>query len=85
MSEKIVIVDYGAGNLKSAHKAVERAAKSATGSFDVSVSDKVADVQAADPARPRPLAAGRHTTGARTALIAAATVRVRVADEATDR
>lgn len=48
MSEKIVIVDYGAGNLKSVHKAVERAAKSAIGQFQVYVSDKVEDVQAAD-------------------------------------
>ncbi|AVX02820.1 imidazole glycerol phosphate synthase subunit HisH [Maritalea myrionectae] len=48
MSEKIIIVDYGAGNLKSAHKAVERAATTANGSFDVRVSDKVEDVKSAD-------------------------------------
>lgn len=48
MSEKIIIVDYGAGNLKSAHKAVERAAQSASGTFDVKVSDRVEDVQQAD-------------------------------------
>lgn len=48
MSQKIVIVDYGAGNLKSAQNATQRAARELGGEFDVLVSSDPQDVQSAD-------------------------------------
>ncbi|MFT6657589.1 imidazole glycerol phosphate synthase subunit HisH [Maritalea sp.] len=48
MSEKIVIVDYGAGNLKSAQNATQRAACELDGEFDVLVSSDPIDVKNAD-------------------------------------
>lgn len=48
MSQKIVIVDYGAGNLKSAQNATQRAARELGGEFDVVVSSDPKDVQNAD-------------------------------------
>jgi len=48
MSQKILIVDYGAGNLKSAQNATMRAAREMGGEFDVIVSSDAADVKDAD-------------------------------------
>ncbi|MGJ8528661.1 imidazole glycerol phosphate synthase subunit HisH [Maritalea sp.] len=48
MSEKVLIVDYGAGNLKSAQNATQRAAKELGREVDVVVSGAVADVKDAD-------------------------------------
>lgn len=46
--QRVVIVDYGSGNLHSAHKAVERAAREAGLSTDVAVTADAAAVAAAD-------------------------------------
>jgi glutamine amidotransferase len=46
--QRIVIVDYGSGNLHSARKAFERAARECGERAVVTVSDKAADVLAAD-------------------------------------
>ncbi len=48
MTEKLVIIDYGSGNLRSAEKAFERAALDAGIDVDVIVSSDPADVLAAD-------------------------------------
>ncbi|WP_417789820.1 imidazole glycerol phosphate synthase subunit HisH [Terasakiella pusilla] len=44
----VVIIDYGSGNLRSAEKSFERAAREAGFGFDVKVSDKPEDVLNAD-------------------------------------
>ncbi|MFT7574442.1 MAG: glutamine amidotransferase [Alphaproteobacteria bacterium] len=46
--QRVVIVDYGSGNLHSAHKAVERAAREAEINVDVAVSSDAKAVVAAD-------------------------------------
>ena len=48
MTEKLVIIDYGSGNLRSAEKALERAAADAGLPVDVTVSSDPGDVLAAD-------------------------------------
>ncbi len=48
MSERVVIIDYGSGNLHSAHKAFERAAREAGGGWDIVVSGRAEDVATAD-------------------------------------
>jgi glutamine amidotransferase len=48
MSERVVIIDYGSGNLHSAHKAFERAARESGGNATILVSAKAEDVAAAD-------------------------------------
>jgi glutamine amidotransferase len=48
MSERVVIIDYGSGNLHSAHKAFERAAREGGSDARVVVSAKAADVASAD-------------------------------------
>lgn len=48
MTEKLIIIDYGSGNLRSAEKALERAAMSAGLAMDISVSSDPEDVRAAD-------------------------------------
>jgi len=48
MAERVVIVDYGSGNLRSAAKAVRRAGADAGLSLDVALSDRADDVAAAD-------------------------------------
>jgi len=45
---KVTIIDYGSGNLRSAAKAFERAAREAETVHDILVTDDVADVRAAD-------------------------------------
>ncbi len=45
---KVTIIDYGSGNLRSAAKAFERAAREAETGHDILVTDDVADVRAAD-------------------------------------
>jgi imidazole glycerol-phosphate synthase subunit HisH len=45
---KTVIIDYGSGNLHSAHKAFERAANDHGIKAEIMVSNRVADVMAAD-------------------------------------
>ena len=44
----VVIIDYGSGNLRSAEKSFERAAREANLGLDILVSDKPEDVQKAD-------------------------------------
>ncbi|NVK18752.1 MAG: imidazole glycerol phosphate synthase subunit HisH [Methylocystaceae bacterium] len=44
----VVIIDYGSGNLRSAEKSFERAAREGNLGLDVKVSDKPEDVLAAD-------------------------------------
>lgn len=44
----VVIIDYGSGNLRSAEKSFERAAREGNFGLDVKVSDKPEDVLAAD-------------------------------------
>ena len=46
--QRVVIIDYGSGNLHSAHKAVERAARDASLNCDVLVSSNAGDVAGAD-------------------------------------
>ena len=48
MSERVVIIDYGSGNLHSAHKAFERAAREAGGGWEIQVSGRAEDVATAD-------------------------------------
>jgi imidazole glycerol-phosphate synthase subunit HisH len=48
MTEKLIIIDYGSGNLRSAEKAFERAAMSSGTFVDVSVSSDPDLVRAAD-------------------------------------
>ncbi len=48
MSERVVIIDYGSGNLHSAHKAFERAAREAGSGAQIIVSGDVGDVARAD-------------------------------------
>jgi len=45
---KVTIIDYGSGNLRSAAKAFERAAREAETGHDILVTDDVAEVRAAD-------------------------------------
>jgi glutamine amidotransferase len=45
---KIAIIDYGSGNLHSAHKAFERAAREAGLAADVFLTDKAGEVASAD-------------------------------------
>lgn len=46
--QRVVIIDYGSGNLHSAHKAFERAAREADVQAEIIVSDRPEDVRAAD-------------------------------------
>lgn len=46
--QRVVIIDYGSGNLHSAHKAVERAAREGEHCAHVVVSDRADDVARAD-------------------------------------
>lgn len=46
--QRVVIIDYGSGNLRSAAKALERAAVERDLNVDVRVSDAASDVRAAD-------------------------------------
>lgn len=48
MTEKIIIIDYGSGNLRSAEKALERAAKTCGATIGVSVSNDPDVIRAAD-------------------------------------
>ncbi|MEM9169293.1 MAG: imidazole glycerol phosphate synthase subunit HisH [Pseudomonadota bacterium] len=48
MAERVVIVDYGSGNLRSAQKAVERTAREAGRAVAVSVTREADDIAAAD-------------------------------------
>lgn len=48
MSQSVTLIDYGSGNLRSAAKAVERAAREAGCAMQVNVSGDVRDVRAAD-------------------------------------
>ena len=48
MSSRVVIVDYGSGNLRSAAKAFERAAREADRALDLRISAAAGDVAAAD-------------------------------------
>jgi imidazole glycerol-phosphate synthase subunit HisH len=48
MAERLVIIDYGSGNLRSAAKALQRAADDAQLTIDLRVSATADDVQAAD-------------------------------------
>ncbi|MBL1419537.1 MAG: imidazole glycerol phosphate synthase subunit HisH [Alphaproteobacteria bacterium] len=45
---KTIIIDYGSGNLRSAHRAFERAAKDNKINSQILISDKPADIAAAD-------------------------------------
>lgn len=45
---RVALIDYGSGNLRSAAKAIERAARDNALPLDLSVTDKVADVEAAE-------------------------------------
>lgn len=45
---KTVIIDYGSGNLRSAHRAFERAAKDHKINSQIVISDKPQDIEAAD-------------------------------------
>jgi imidazole glycerol-phosphate synthase subunit HisH len=45
---RIVVIDYGSGNLRSAAKAIERAARDAGSGEDVRVTSDAAEVRAAD-------------------------------------
>jgi glutamine amidotransferase len=46
--QRVVIIDYGSGNLHSAAKALERAARESGGRSEIIVSSRSADVTAAD-------------------------------------
>lgn len=46
--QRVVIIDYGSGNLHSAAKAFERAARESDANADIVVSSSVADVASAD-------------------------------------
>jgi glutamine amidotransferase len=46
--QRVVIIDYGSGNLHSAHKAFERAAREADVPAEITVSARPEDVKAAD-------------------------------------
>jgi glutamine amidotransferase len=46
--QRVVIIDYGSGNLHSAHKAFERAAREADVPAEINVSARPEDVKAAD-------------------------------------
>ena len=48
MSERVVIIDYGSGNLHSAHKAFERAAREGGTNAEIIVSPRAEDVASAD-------------------------------------
>lgn len=48
MSEKLIIIDYGSGNLRSAEKALERAATRSGVAMDISVSSDPDAIHAAD-------------------------------------
>lgn len=48
MTQQIVVVDYGSGNLRSAARAVERAALDRGVAADVRISNNPADIRAAD-------------------------------------
>ena len=48
MTEKIIIIDYGSGNLRSAEKALERAALDASIDANIKVSNDPADIASAD-------------------------------------
>ena len=48
MTSRVVIVDYGSGNLRSAAKAFERAAREADRALDLRISAAAGDVAAAD-------------------------------------
>src|SRR5262245_34956453 len=48
MAERVVIIDYGSGNLHSAHKAFERAASEAGTGAGITVSARPEEVAAAD-------------------------------------
>lgn len=48
MTERIVIIDYGSGNLHSARKAFERAAQDGGSRAEIAVSGKAEDVAGAD-------------------------------------
>ncbi len=48
MSERVVIIDYGSGNLHSAHKAFERAAREGGSNANIILSGKAEDVATAD-------------------------------------
>ena len=48
MSEKLIIIDYGSGNLRSAEKALEHAAMSSAIAMDISVSSDPDTVRTAD-------------------------------------
>jgi imidazole glycerol-phosphate synthase subunit HisH len=48
MSERVVIIDYGSGNLHSAHKAFERAAREAAADCEIVLSGRAEDVAGAD-------------------------------------
>ena len=48
MPERVVIIDYGSGNLHSAHKAFERAAREAGVDCSIAISNRADDVAAAD-------------------------------------
>jgi glutamine amidotransferase len=48
MAQTVVIIDYGSGNLHSAHKAFERAARDAGSACVVRLSSKAEEVAAAD-------------------------------------
>jgi glutamine amidotransferase len=46
--QRVVIIDYGSGNLHSAAKAFERASRESGANADIIVSDKASDVRTAD-------------------------------------
>lgn len=48
MTQRVVIIDYGSGNLHSAHKAFERAAREGGSGAEIRVSGRAEDVAAAD-------------------------------------
>ena len=48
MAQRVVIIDYGSGNLRSAAKSFERAAAGCSAAFELRVSDAAKDVAAAD-------------------------------------
>lgn len=48
MNERVVVIDYGSGNLRSAAKALERAADEGSGSFTMAVSGDPDEVARAD-------------------------------------
>ena len=48
MAERIAIIDYGSGNLRSVQKAFERAAREAGVAAQINVTDQAADIAEAD-------------------------------------